>query len=104
MESEPMRPLAKAMQTPAGELNNIELMTLYRGECSDIDRLNELHNEVLRRLSALSTVEKERDGLRGHLRRIVDTAQYADFSATSERVFSELDVFLDEARKALETK
>lgn len=60
--------------------------------------------ELLAEVDRLSTVEKERDGLRGHLRRIVDTAQYADFSATSERVFSELDVFLDEARKALETK
>lgn len=65
--------------------------------------LEECAVELDRLRASLSTVEKERDGLREHLRRIVDTAQYADFSATSERVFSELDVFLGEARKALET-
>jgi hypothetical protein len=74
---------------------------LFPGSGVDALMLNAAR-ELDRLAARITDLEREKAGLREHLRRIVETAKFADFSATSERVFSDLDVFLDEARKALE--
>jgi len=51
--------------------------------------------------SIVEQLKNENARLRGLLSNIVGTLQYADFTLTGERVFSELDVYLDQARDAL---